>query len=46
MVIVWLCQLVTDQSKVDESPQSGKVSLGLSIITRVSLKDGTFHEVG
>ena len=29
---------------VDESPGSGKISLGLSIIVRVSLKDGTFHE--
>jgi len=29
---------------VDESPGSGKISLGLSIIVRVSLKDGTYHE--
>ena len=29
---------------VDESPGSGKISLGLSVIVRVSLKDGTFHE--
>jgi DNA repair and recombination protein RAD52 len=28
---------------VDES-QSGRVSLGLSVIVRVTLKDGTFHE--
>ncbi|GAB7344937.1 hypothetical protein MBLNU457_3370t1 [Dothideomycetes sp. NU457] len=29
---------------VDESPGSGKISLGLSIIVRVTLKDGTHHE--
>lgn len=29
---------------VDESASSGKISLGLSIIVRVTLKDGTFHE--
>ncbi|GAB7348166.1 hypothetical protein MBLNU459_g6178t1 [Dothideomycetes sp. NU459] len=29
---------------VDESASSGKITLGLSIIVRVSLKDGTFHE--
>ncbi|OCL09922.1 hypothetical protein AOQ84DRAFT_362845 [Glonium stellatum] len=29
---------------VDESQSSGKISLGLSIIVRVTLKDGTFHE--
>ncbi|KAG9230581.1 hypothetical protein BJ875DRAFT_150846 [Amylocarpus encephaloides] len=29
---------------VDEHPQSGKVSLGLSVIVRVTLRDGTFHE--
>jgi DNA repair and recombination protein RAD52 len=28
---------------VDEN-QSGKISLGLSVIVRVTLKDGTFHE--
>ena len=29
---------------VDENTQTGKVSLGLSVIVRVTLKDGTFHE--
>ena len=29
---------------VDESSQSGKVSMGLSVIVRVTLKDGAYHE--
>ncbi|OCT53666.1 DNA repair and recombination protein rhm52 [Cladophialophora carrionii] len=29
---------------VDENAQTGKVSLGLSVIVRVTLKDGTHHE--
>jgi len=29
---------------VDENPTNGKVSLGLSVIVRVTLRDGTFHE--
>ncbi|KFX86014.1 hypothetical protein O988_09809, partial [Pseudogymnoascus sp. VKM F-3808] len=29
---------------VDENPTTGKVNLGLSVIVRVSLRDGTFHE--
>lgn len=29
---------------VDEHPQTGKVTLGLSVIVRVTLKDGTYHE--
>ncbi|KAF2256591.1 recombination protein Rad52, partial [Trematosphaeria pertusa] len=29
---------------VDEHPQGGKVSLGLSINVRITLKDGTYHE--
>ncbi|KAL4927200.1 RAD52 DNA repair protein RADC [Aspergillus undulatus] len=29
---------------VDESPNTGKVSLGLSVITRVTLRDGAYHE--
>ncbi|KAI9715991.1 MAG: hypothetical protein M1812_005625 [Candelaria pacifica] len=29
---------------VDESQTTGKISLGLSVIVRVSLRDGTFHE--
>ena len=31
--------------KVDES-SGGKITIGLSIIVRVTLKDGTHHEVG
>ncbi|KAI9756337.1 MAG: DNA repair protein rad52 [Lichina confinis] len=30
---------------VDESQGSGRVSLGLSVIVRVTLRDGTYHEV-
>lgn len=29
--------------QVDEH-QNGKVSLGLSIVVRITLKDGTYHE--
>ncbi|KAI4130600.1 MAG: hypothetical protein LQ338_001672 [Usnochroma carphineum] len=29
---------------VDESENTGKVSLGLSVIVRVTLRDGTYHE--
>lgn len=29
---------------VDEHPQTLKISLGLSVIVRVTLRDGTFHE--
>jgi DNA repair and recombination protein RAD52 len=29
---------------VDENATTGKISLGLSVIVRVTLKDGTFHE--
>ncbi|KAL9011654.1 MAG: hypothetical protein Q9173_003514 [Seirophora scorigena] len=29
---------------VDESQSTGKVSLGLSVLVRVTLKDGTYHE--
>ncbi|PHH54474.1 DNA repair and recombination protein rhm52 [Ceratocystis fimbriata CBS 114723] len=29
---------------VDENPQTARVSLGLSVIMRVTLRDGTFHE--
>ncbi|KAL8693681.1 MAG: hypothetical protein Q9218_001538 [Villophora microphyllina] len=30
---------------VEESQNTGKVSLGLSVIVRVTLRDGTYHEV-
>jgi hypothetical protein len=33
-----------DSRQVDEH-QNGKVSLGLSIVVRITLKDGTYHEV-
>jgi DNA repair and recombination protein RAD52 len=29
---------------VEESQNTGKISLGLSVIVRVTLKDGTYHE--
>ncbi|KAI1418481.1 recombination protein Rad52 [Hypoxylon sp. FL1857] len=29
---------------VDENPQTFKISLGLSVIVRVTLRDGTYHE--
>jgi DNA repair and recombination protein RAD52 len=29
---------------VDENPQTGRVSLGLSVIVRIILRDGTYHE--
>ena len=29
----------------DENSDNGKITLGLSTIVRVTLKDGTFHEV-
>lgn len=29
---------------VDENPENGKITLGLSTIVRVTLRDGTFHE--
>ncbi len=30
---------------MDESASGGKISLGLSVIVRVTLRDGTYHEV-
>ncbi|KAM5469669.1 DNA repair protein rad52 [Microsporum audouinii] len=32
------------QDFADENPATGKVSVGLSVIVRVTLKDGTYHE--
>ena len=29
---------------MDENPHNGNISLGLSVIVRVTLRDGTFHE--
>lgn len=30
---------------MDENKESGRVSLGLSVVIRVTLRDGVFHEV-
>jgi DNA repair and recombination protein RAD52 len=41
----WSSQIMDIQVDfVDENPQTFKVSLGLSVIVRVTLRDGTFHE--
>ncbi|KAK0106917.1 DNA repair protein rad52 [Cadophora gregata] len=41
----WSSQIMDIQVDfVDENPQTMKVSLGLSVIVRVTLRDGTFHE--
>ncbi|TVY41508.1 DNA repair and recombination protein [Lachnellula occidentalis] len=41
----WSSQIMDVQVDfVDENPQTMKVSLGLSVIVRVTLRDGTFHE--
>lgn len=41
----WSSQIMDVQvDYVDENPTTLKVSLGLSVIVRVTLKDGTFHE--
>ena len=31
--------------QVDENQTSGKICLGLSVVVRVTLRDGTYHEV-
>ncbi|RDL37833.1 Uncharacterized protein BP5553_05266 [Venustampulla echinocandica] len=41
----WSSQIMDVQVDfVDEHPQTLKISLGLSVIVRVTLRDGTFHE--
>ncbi|KAF9887884.1 DNA repair protein rad52 [Aspergillus nanangensis] len=41
----WSSSIVNIQIDfVDEHPNTGKISLGLSVIVRVMLKDGTYHE--
>ncbi|KAL5363639.1 RAD52 DNA repair protein [Aspergillus floccosus] len=41
----WSSSIVNIQIDfVDENPTTGKISLGLSVIVRVTLKDGTYHE--
>lgn len=41
----WSSQIMDVQVDfIDENPQTLKVSLGLSVIVRVTLKDGTYHE--
>ena len=32
-------------AKLEESPSTGKISLGIAVIVRVTLRDGTYHEV-
>lgn len=36
---------LTSSYQADENEHTGKMTLGLSVIVRVTLKDGTFHEV-
>lgn len=31
--------------QIDENQNSGRVTMGLSVVMRVTLKDGTYHEV-
>ncbi|CAL3971266.1 unnamed protein product [Diplocarpon coronariae] len=41
----WSSQIIEIQVDfIDENPTTLKVSLGLSVVVRVTLKDGTFHE--
>jgi DNA repair and recombination protein RAD52 len=41
----WSSSIVNIQVDfVDENPQTLKINLGLSVIVRVTLRDGTFHE--
>lgn len=41
----WSSQIIDFQVDfIDENPQTLKISLGLSVVVRVTLKDGTFHE--
>ncbi|TAQ91517.1 hypothetical protein B7494_g225 [Chlorociboria aeruginascens] len=41
----WSSQIMDVQVDfVDESPNTLKISLGLSVVVRVTLRDGTFHE--
>lgn len=35
--------MITNQ--IDENQNSGRVTMGLSVVMRVTLKDGTYHEV-
>lgn len=41
----WVLEANTRVVQVEESQHTGKISLGLSVIVKVMLKDGTFHEV-
>lgn len=41
----WVLETNTRVMQVEESQHTGKISLGLSVIVKVMLKDGTFHEV-
>lgn len=39
------CLGLANAYQVEENQNTGKISLGLSVIMRVTLRDGTFHEV-
>lgn len=40
----WSSQLISVQVDFMDSHGSGRVSLGLSVVVRITIKDGTFHE--
>lgn len=40
----WLSELVSVQVDFMDSHGLGRVSLGLSVVVRITIKDGTFHE--
>ena len=44
MVEQWNLRLANKQ-KVEEVPATGKFNMGISVIMRVVLRDGTYHEV-
>jgi DNA repair and recombination protein RAD52 len=37
--------LLADTVQMDENRETGRVSLGLSVVVRVTLRDGVYHEV-
>jgi len=37
--------LLPTDVQMDENRESGRVSLGLSVVVRVTLRDGVYHEV-
>lgn len=40
----WLLELVSVQTDFLDALPSGRVSLGLSVVVRITIRDGTFHE--